>query len=95
MHACAGGPSSGDRFDAAPNIDHAQPFVKRDIAEWMQWLRAQVGFDGWRCAHAHPLACLSRQHLLYLLSKAPLGLLFFAIFDSWTQWHLICAYPTC
>ena len=49
MHASAGGPSSGDRFDAAPNIDHSQPFVKRDVAEWMQWLRAQVGFDGWRC----------------------------------------------
>ncbi|KAK9908484.1 hypothetical protein WJX75_008568 [Coccomyxa subellipsoidea] len=43
-----GGPSSGSRFDAAPNIDHSQPFVKRDLSEWMQWLREHVGFDGWR-----------------------------------------------
>ncbi|EIE21645.1 glycoside hydrolase [Coccomyxa subellipsoidea C-169] len=39
---------SGSRFDAAPNIDHSQPFVKRDLSEWMQWLREYVGFDGWR-----------------------------------------------
>lgn len=44
----AGGPSSGSRFDAAPNIDHSQPFVKKDLSEWMQWLREYVGFDGWR-----------------------------------------------
>lgn len=48
--ADAGGPSSGSRFDAAPNIDHAQPFVKKDLSEWMQWLRESVGFDGWRYA---------------------------------------------
>ncbi|CAL5229985.1 g13418 [Coccomyxa viridis] len=43
-----GGPASGDCFSAAPNIDHAQPFVKRDLCEWMSWLRSHVGFDGWR-----------------------------------------------
>ena len=40
------GASTG--FGAAPNIDHAQPFVKRDLCEWMSWLRSHVGFDGWR-----------------------------------------------
>lgn len=43
-----GNRSSGDIFSAAPNIDHSQEFVKRDVAEWMQWLRTHVGFDGWR-----------------------------------------------
>lgn len=43
-----GNKSSGDSFDAAPNIDHSQEFVKRDLCEWMQWLRNHVGFDGWR-----------------------------------------------
>ncbi|KAK9831973.1 hypothetical protein WJX81_004572 [Elliptochloris bilobata] len=43
-----GGPSSGERFDAAPNIDHSQAFVKRDICEWLAWLRTHAGFDGFR-----------------------------------------------
>jgi hypothetical protein len=44
-----GNRSSGESFSAAPNIDHSQPFVKRDLCEWMIYLRQHVGFDGWRC----------------------------------------------
>ncbi|GAB4821757.1 hypothetical protein N2152v2_008803 [Parachlorella kessleri] len=43
-----GNRSSGDCFGAAPNIDHSQSFVKRDLCEWLVWLRKHVGFDGWR-----------------------------------------------
>lgn len=43
-----GNRSSGDSFGAAPNIDHSQDFVKRDLSEWLVWLRTQIGFDGWR-----------------------------------------------
>lgn len=43
-----GNRSSGDHFAAAPNIDHSQGFVKRDLSEWLVWLRQHVGFDGWR-----------------------------------------------
>lgn len=43
-----GNRSSGDHFLAAPNIDHSQDFVKRDLSEWMQWLRTHAGYDGFR-----------------------------------------------
>ncbi|ERM99977.1 hypothetical protein AMTRI_Chr10g224780 [Amborella trichopoda] len=43
-----GNPSSGDIFHAAPNVDHSQEFVRRDIKEWLNWLRSEIGFDGWR-----------------------------------------------
>lgn len=43
-----GNPSNGDFFHAAPNIDHSQDFVRRDIVEWMKWLRTDIGYDGWR-----------------------------------------------
>lgn len=43
-----GNPKSGDFFHAAPNVDHSQKFVRKDIMEWMQWLRTEFGFDGWR-----------------------------------------------
>ncbi|KAF7803074.1 myosin-3-like isoform X1 [Senna tora] len=43
-----GGPSTGELFHAAPNIDHTQSFVQRDIKEWLNWLRNDIGYDGWR-----------------------------------------------
>ncbi|XP_059648884.1 alpha-amylase 3, chloroplastic isoform X2 [Cornus florida] len=43
-----GNKSSGDNFHAAPNIDHSQDFVRKDLKEWLLWLREEVGYDGWR-----------------------------------------------
>ncbi|KAJ8773734.1 hypothetical protein K2173_006384 [Erythroxylum novogranatense] len=43
-----GNKSSGDIFHAAPNIDHSQDFVRKDIKEWLNWLRKEIGYDGWR-----------------------------------------------
>ncbi|PKA50955.1 Alpha-amylase 3, chloroplastic [Apostasia shenzhenica] len=43
-----GNKSSGDNFHAAPNIDHSQDFVRKDLKEWLCWLRKEVGYDGWR-----------------------------------------------
>lgn len=43
-----GNKSSGDNFHAAPNIDHSQDFVRKDIREWLRWLREEIGYDGWR-----------------------------------------------
>ncbi|GAV87630.1 Alpha-amylase domain-containing protein/Alpha-amyl_C2 domain-containing protein [Cephalotus follicularis] len=43
-----GNKSSGDSFHAAPNIDHSQEFVRKDLKEWLHWLRNDIGYDGWR-----------------------------------------------
>ncbi|GJU18884.1 alpha-amylase 3, chloroplastic-like protein [Tanacetum coccineum] len=43
-----GNKSSGDNFHAAPNIDHSQDFVRKDLCEWLRWLRKEIGYDGWR-----------------------------------------------
>lgn len=35
-------------FEPAPNVDHTNARVRTDIKEWLNWLRLDVGFDGWR-----------------------------------------------
>ncbi|RWR90644.1 putative alpha-amylase 2 [Cinnamomum micranthum f. kanehirae] len=49
--SCSGGlgnRSTGDNFHGVPNIDHTQPFVRKDIIGWLQWLRKYVGFQDFR-----------------------------------------------
>ncbi|CAI5993711.1 unnamed protein product [Closterium sp. NIES-64] len=43
-----GNPSSGSVFEGVSNIDHSQPFVRRDLTAWLTWLQADVGFSGFR-----------------------------------------------
>jgi hypothetical protein len=43
-----GNPSTGDFFHAAPNVDHTQEFVREGICEWLNWLRTNIGIDGYR-----------------------------------------------
>lgn len=43
-----GGWKPQEDYPAAPNLDHSQERVRKDIIEWMRWLRNSIGFDGWR-----------------------------------------------
>lgn len=43
----AGAWKETEDYTAAPNIDHSQDFVRKDIITWLQHLR-KIGYDGWR-----------------------------------------------
>ena len=58
-------------YVAAPNLDHSQERVRKDITAWMKWLRNNVGYDGWRFDFVKGYGaqcCLHSQSLHFLLA---------------------------
>jgi len=45
--AC-GHPDTGLGVAFARDLDHSQPFVQKDVKDWMNWLKSAIGYDGWR-----------------------------------------------
>ncbi|KAL1546966.1 alpha-amylase [Salvia divinorum] len=39
---------SGEPYPMAPDIDHLNPRVRAELSDWLNWLKSDVGFDGWR-----------------------------------------------
>jgi len=43
-----GAPDTGAGFNAGRDIDHTKAYVRKSIIDWMNWLRHDIGYDGWR-----------------------------------------------
>eukprot|EP00891_Asterochloris_glomerata_P008154 jgi/Astpho2/8154/e_gw1.00120.89.1_t len=72
-----GNRSSGDSWPGAPNLDHSQDFVRSDLTEWLQWMRNEIGFDGWRFDFVRGYGGCYVQH--YVQSTMPS----FAVAEFW------------
>ena len=43
-----GGSDTGEIFPPAPDLDHGNERVRRELITWLTWLKDDVGFLGWR-----------------------------------------------
>lgn len=39
---------SGADFGGAPDLDHANPELREALCHWLQHLKRDIGFEGWR-----------------------------------------------
>ncbi|GLJ24443.1 hypothetical protein SUGI_0466770 [Cryptomeria japonica] len=43
-----GNQDTGEDYTPAPDVDHANPKIHSELSDWMNWLKSDIGFDGWR-----------------------------------------------
>ncbi|KAL7613284.1 hypothetical protein Lser_V15G05485 [Lactuca serriola] len=39
---------TGYPITGSPGIDHVNPIVQKELSDWMNWLKIEIGFDGWQ-----------------------------------------------
>ncbi len=78
-----GGTGSGDSgtsYHAAPDVDHTNSVVQRDIIKWLKWMKDQ-GFVGWRYDFSKGYD--AKYTKLYNKKSRPV----FSVGEVWTNMH--------
>jgi len=74
-----GGDDSGDTIDIAPDLDHSNEEIREAIVEWLNWLKEDIGFSGYRFDYVRGYAReYAREYVLRTV-----GLEAFCVAENW------------
>ena len=74
-----GGDDSGDTIDIAPDLDHSNEEIREAIVEWLNWLKEDIGFSGYRFDYVRGYASeYAREYVLRTV-----GLEAFCVAENW------------
>mmetsp|Transcript_12155 Transcript_12155/g.29024 ORF Transcript_12155/g.29024 Transcript_12155/m.29024 type:complete len:539 (+) Transcript_12155:34-1650(+) len=65
-----GAVDTGENACFAPDIDHSNPRIQADVIAWLEWLRADIGFDAFRFDNTKGYA--ASYTALYIEASKPL-----------------------
>ncbi len=81
-----GGDDSGDTIDIAPDLYHSNEEIREAIVEWLNWLKEDIGFSGYRFDYVRGYAReYAREYVLRTV-----GLEAFCVAENWVGATITC-----
>eukprot|EP00976_Prorocentrum_cordatum_P091993 1188746-Prorocentrum_minimum.AAC.1 len=76
-----GGLASGEIYGPAPDLDHSNQELRLALVDWLNWLKTEIGFDGWRFDFAKGYSPIYTEEYV----RSTVGSKSFCVGEVWTS----------